>query len=477
MDNNLSFTLNGGLTKGQIKRIHEDALKVLSEVGIDIPCDRALKLLSRHKGVYIEGAKVRYHSDTVETCLKQIIGRTKKNESREEEKFDDLRAKVGGLSLRVLDLNTNEIRNSTTGDLIEMTKLADSLGMEGVAPVIPQGVPSKLQDLIINKVCWENSKNIGGGRITSLDSAEYIYQMAQVAGKPFALPLWILSPLKINVINLEIILKFLDLDRKVPMYVWTMPLMGVTAPITLRGAFVQAVAEAIGGAITLHLISGSDKISFGLDVCPFDMKYANTVYGSPEHNFIGLVQFQIHQFYGFSRMNMKGVNVKGQIKGFKSMGKEPDAQAAAERAMAVFTGALLGAKVFFAAGRIAEDELFSGEQLIIDNEIINYVSRFIKGFEFKDSDSSLELIKEIESGGTYLDHPTTVQGHRRMFWTPELFEYYKLDQWRDRGGKSIRERAREIAKKKIKEHHFEFDRVMQNELDKIYKRASQSLGK
>jgi len=144
--------------------------------------------------------------------------------------------------------------------------------------------------------------------------------------------------------------------------------------------------------------------------------------------------------------------------------------------MAVLVGALLGAEVFHAAGRISEDELFSGEQLVIDNEIINYVSRFVKGFELKEEGSPLKLIKEGVAEGSYLGHPTTAKHYREIFWIPELFEYSKLDQWKGKGGQSIRERAKEIARKKIKEHQFRLDRNMQRELDKVWKKANQSLG-
>jgi trimethylamine:corrinoid methyltransferase-like protein len=46
-----------------------------------------------------------------------------------------------------------------------------------------------------------------------------------------------------------------------------------------------------------------------------------------------------------------------------------------------------------------------------------------------------------------------------------------LRQWQDKGGKSIRERAKDIAKRKIKEHEFELPAEIQRELDRIYQKA------
>jgi len=461
------YTLSGGLSKLEIQNIHKGALKILKELGIGISHHAILRLLSKHKGVAIEGTRVKYEPDLVEICLEQIIGNGGKNDSKGEiKKLEKLEVATGGITCRILDMNTGRIRKPLVSDLVEMTKLADSLNMKGAAPIIPHDIPSETQDLVIHKVCWENSRNIGGGRITSLATAEYVYEMAKVANKPFQLPLWVSSPLQLNTENLDVILHFLD--RNVSVYPCTMPLMGLTAPIFIPAAFTQLVAELLGAAITLQLISKGGKVHLSTgDMCPFDMKYTNAVYGSPEHNLIGLMEMQISRYYGLP--------IATKIKGFKSMGKEPDAQAAAERAMGVLTGALLGANCFFAAGRICEDEVFSGEQLVIDKEIMNYVSRFIKGFEFKNDDLSFQIIKEVGIGGSYLAHATTMENYRQTFWIPELFEYSKLDQWKEKGGKSIRERAREIAKKKIKEHHFELDRHVQKELDEICKRARESL--
>jgi len=465
MTNFLNYTLTGGLTQAQVEKIHQEALQVLNKVGVNVPHPGTLQLLSKCKGVSTEGTRVRYESDVVNTALKEACAAGEDSSKKEKGKSAALKARVGGLTLRILDMDTGKVREAVTSDLIEMTKLADSLGMEGVAPVVPEDINPKLQDLAIHKFCWENSRNIGGGRITSLESAEYIYQIAQIAEKSFSLPLWVSSPLEVNPANLDIIMHFLD--RKVPMHTWSMPLMGVSAPIFPWSAIIQGIAECLGGLTTLELITKGGRATFGLDMCPFDMKYSNAVYGSPEHNLIGLMQFQIFRFYGFPAM---------RIKGFKSMGKAPDAQTATERAMAVLTGALLGAEVFHAAGRISEDELFSGEQLVIDNEIINYVSRFVKGFKFEDEVSSLKLIKEGVAEGSYLGHPSTVKHYRETFWIPELFEYSKLDQWKSKGSQSIREKAREIAKKKIKEHHFQLDRDAKKEINKVWKKAKESLG-
>ena len=115
------------------------------------------------------------------------------------------------------------------------------------------------------------------------------------------------------------------------------------------------------------------------------------------------------------------------------------------------------------------------QQLIIDSEIVKFVSHFIKGFEFSPEKDFLNIIEEGVKEGTFLSHQTILENYKDVYWFPELFEHESLGQWKEKGGKSIRKRAREIAKKKIAEHEFHLSKDMQKELDKIYKKAEEEL--
>ena len=88
-----------------------------------------------------------------------------------------------------------------------------------------------------------------------------------------------------------------------------------------------------------------------------------------------------------------------------------------------------------------------------------------------------DIIKEVveEGRGDFLSHQSTVDNFREAFWVPELFEHYTLRQWQEKGAKPILDRVKEIAKRRISEHHFELERNVQKELDRIYKKTSESL--
>ena len=53
--------------------------------------------------------------------------------------------------------------------------------------------------------------------------------------------------------------------------------------------------------------------------------------------------------------------------------KQPDGQAAAEIGMHTLIASLMGARAFRCAGLLSSGEIYSGEWLVINKEIVDYV--------------------------------------------------------------------------------------------------------
>lgn len=459
----ITHCLAGGPSREQIQRIHAGALRVLDEVGVEITHDEAQKRLSAHKGVSVRDGRVRFAPDLVDRC---VNARSRGSDPPSE----TIRVCTGGLTREILDLETGQIRPAGVRDLVAMTKLADALDMHGYSPVLPQDLPVGLQDIAVHKVCWENSRDIGGGLVCSPRAAEYIYRMSEVAGRPFRYNVWMISPLKIDDSLFDVVLHFVRNELPLKLNVGTLAAAGATAPIFIPGAFVQALAEVFAGVTAFRLLAEDSDITFdettcGIEVNPFDMKYTSYVYGSPENTLIVLFRLALHRFY----------DLPLRAKAFLTMSKQPDAQAAAERAMTAMLAVLAGARELWSAGRISSDEVFSGEQLVIDREIADYVGRIAEGLDFTERDLALDVIKDCTPGKDFISHDTTLENYRRLYRMPNLFEHQLLDQWRATGQASLRDKAREIAGKKIADHEFRLDPDVQAELDRLYSRAAEEL--
>jgi trimethylamine--corrinoid protein Co-methyltransferase len=459
---NIRYSVTGGLTQPQIQRIHDEALGLIERAGIRVAHPPTLRHLSQFAGVSIDGEMVRFRPELVQAA----IAAQWYPEHLTDREFS---INTGAYELNVMDVEDGSLRLATYQDLVDLTKLAHMLGMHGSAPVRPQDVPPLLSELAMYKVSWEYSDRRPGGifdanPISTLKAAEYIYEMAQAADQFLSLGLWMISPMSANAHLLDIIYQFRD--RGLPLWVATMPVAGTTAPIHMMGAYVQSVAELLAGLTLLHLLADGAPIYCSIidsiRAYPFDMKYAAFVYGSPEDLLATLIQVQLNAFYGIPLV----------AKSLLTTSKQPDAQAAAEKAAHTLAAALMGARIFTCAGLLAVDEIYSAEQLVIDHEIVQHVKHVCKGFEFSDETLAVDAIEGVGAApANFLDHETTLANFRATTWQPELFVHTTMRQWRERGSPDVISQARRTARKLIAQHDYEIDADRRRALESIYERA------
>ncbi|MCM8818930.1 MAG: trimethylamine methyltransferase family protein, partial [Candidatus Omnitrophica bacterium] len=97
-----------------------------------------------------------------------------------------------------------------------------------------------------------------------------------------------------------------------------------------------------------------------------------------------------------------------------------------------------------------------------------------KGIEFKIDDSILKIINEGVKEGHFLNNYSTVKNYRDTYWIPDLFEHEPLGSWKV-NKKSVREKAYELYKSKIKEYCYELEQEKRIEIEKIYNYAKSQL--
>jgi len=117
------------------------------------------------------------------------------------------------------------------------------------------------------------------------------------------------------------------------------------------------------------------------------------------------------------------------------------------RRAAVLTNALAGTNfIHLSIGMMEQMLLASYEQCLIDDEILGAAFRIVRGIEATDEDIAYDVIRELgPANGMYLAHEHTVRNLRRVSWFPKLTNRDKWDAWQAKGGKDMRERAREAA--------------------------------
>ena len=315
----LTYYIAGGLSQEQIQRLHEEALGLIERLGLRVMHVPTQKYLADFTGVTIEGEWVRFTSDLVQ---KAIVSQWYPPKLTDRE----FAIVTGAYELNILDMDDGALRKPTYQDLVDMTKLAHSLGMYGSAPVYPLDLPPFLQELALYKVSWEYSDRRPGGifnanPISSVKAAEYIYEMAQAAGQFLSLGLWVISPFMVPSDTLEILYHFRG--RGLPYWIATMPVAGTTSPIFMTGAYLQSLAELLAGLTLIYLLADGApvycSIIDSIRAYPFDMRYGAFVYGSPEDLLATLIQAQLNAHYGIPLV----------AKSLLTTAKQPDAHAAA----------------------------------------------------------------------------------------------------------------------------------------------------
>jgi len=123
-----------------------------------------------------------------------------------------------------------------------------------------------------------------------------------------------------------------------------------------------------------------------------------------------------------------------------SESKIVDGQAGAEAALTLLVDTLSGANLIHDLGYLESGLTFSLAQLVICNEIVDWVEHFVAGFEINDETLALDLIDEVGPDGQHLVTQHT-RDHFREHWYPQVFERDTYDNWLARGGQGLAERA------------------------------------
>jgi trimethylamine--corrinoid protein Co-methyltransferase len=97
-------------------------------------------------------------------------------------------------------------------------------------------------------------------------------------------------------------------------------------------------------------------------------------------------------------------------------------------------------------GTLASGLYGSIEMLVICDELAHMMKRVLRGIAVSDENIGLDVIREVGHQGNFLAHEHTLAHFKQDMFFPVLFRRQTIDQWQDRGAKSILEVAHERVK-------------------------------
>jgi trimethylamine:corrinoid methyltransferase-like protein len=125
--------------------------------------------------------------------------------------------------------------------------------------------------------------------------------------------------------------------------------------------------------------------------------------------------------------------------------KFPSPESSAQKAMTGAITLLAGGNLWVDAGLLSTDEIYSPIQLILDNELIAALKRFVYEFEVSEESIGLETILETGPGRQFLDKDHTAQYYRTEHFQPKMWTRTMLAPWLEEGARLDIDRARELA--------------------------------
>lgn len=444
------------LNDEDLEGIHNAVLEILEEVGVNIAHRPALELMEAH------GCRVDFQRQVVRTpehVLRRHLATAPSRftlyarDPAWDVHLDRRRVyTIGGSSaLHVLGLDGVR-RPATLRDLAELTRLQDALEnlhvMHGI--VNPQDIPQEGFDRILFAAAMENtSRNYYSQALGAQGVRDQVEMAALVAGgleefrrRPFfSIVLCMVSPLIHPPLRVEELMECAEAG--VPVYVEVDAMPGATTPVTLAGTLVEQTANVLTGICLAQMVRPGLPCLYAIASGIMDMATGNYSGGAPETQVLHAATVQVAHFYNLPCQ--AGTGIEATV---------PDAQAGYERGLQILTCALAGADfVHLSVGMLEQMLTASHEQCLIDNEILGAAFRIVRGLEVNRETLAVELIRRVGIGGNYLAEEHTVRHLREVTWFPSLTCRDKWDPWSAAGGKDMRQRAAEQARRILAEHH------------------------
>jgi len=461
------------LSDDQLERIHNASLEILDRTGVCLHDDQALDLFKRAGAKVVGGDRIHFPPGLVEWALSVVPKRVVLCDRHGRRVLPLERNNVffgpGSDCPNILDHQTGERRPGTLQDIVDGIRLCDAL--PNIDFLMSLFVASDIEDqemadrYQMRAMLMNSTKPIlfvttgYEGCVDAVKMAEIVAGgEEELRRNPIcACYINVTDPLRHNAGSLQ---KLMFLAEKgLPTTYTPMVLRGVNGPVTAAGAIALANAGELVGLVLAQLQrEGAPVIHSGGYHDMFDMRTMVGVYESPEGR---NGRAELAHFYGLPVFGLAGA----------SDAKVPDQQAAAEAALSMLIEAFYGVNLIHDVGYLESGKCNSFEQLVMCDEIINYIKRFMQGLQVNDETLALDLIHEVGHTGDFMSTRHTL-GHFREDWYPKLFDRDTFEGWADSGGKTLRQKSQERIDEILSEHRPEpLPADIQQRIDEILNRA------
>ena len=364
-----------------VEAIHDGAMRILEEIGIEFYNDEAIGIL-REAGCTIDGDNVRMGRDFVMEMIAKAPSQfsiTPRN--------PDHTIQIGGKNLLFGNVSSPpnywdmEIGKKVPGNremcrnLLKLTQYFNCIHFAGGYPVEPVDLHASVRhlDVLYDKLTLTDKAmhaySLGKERV------EDVMEMVRIAGglshEEFeATPgmytnINSTSPLKHDYPMIDGCLRLARRGQAIVVTPFT--LAGAMAPVTMAGAVAQSLAEALCAIALFQYVRPGTPCAIGTFTSNVDMKTGAPAFGTPEYIRSTQMTGQMARYYDLP-MRSSGV----------CAANVPDGQSVWETSNSLWAAVQSGTNmVYHAAGWLEGGLIASPEKFIMDCEVLQQIQRYM----------------------------------------------------------------------------------------------------
>jgi trimethylamine--corrinoid protein Co-methyltransferase len=468
------------LEADEIARVHDASLRILAEVGVQLPHGEVLERFA-DSGAQVdhEAERVRIPVELVERSIasagKQfaVYGRDVGKTARfgfGERSYNSIAGEA-----HWIDRPGGRRRPAVLADVAVASRVGDALEHINLVGGMtdPSDVPAPVRCVEVMAQMLKNTTKPIHFWFHDRASAKYLVDMTialrgderRARELPVCYPfLEPISPLRFPFNGVDMLFETARLNLPVP--IGPMAQMGLSAPCTLAATMAQENAEILAGVCVTQLIQPGMPVMYGGIPHAFDMGTTQLIFSGPEQAIFGVAMTQIGKHYGFPVYINVGL----------TDAKRPDAQAGLEAGTTLVLGAAAGADIFGHMGIAGVDQASSLDMLVFQDEVIGFVESALREMDFSDEAFALDVVREVGPGGSYIGTDHTALNFRKALWFPKLLDRQFYDAWLAGGAESLEERCRRRTEELLATHQPEpVDEGTEAAIDEVVAAARRDL--
>ncbi len=422
------------MTPDQIRKVHQDALKVLIRTGVLVDDPKARQVFEKAVGPIGEDHRVRIPEDLVQWAIDAAPSKISIYDRFGEPCFDldgtgnaDTVFGIGVTNLQYQDPATGTIAPFTRANMASTAGLCNSLdGFDFLStPGIIQDMPAMEADQYGVLEMMANTKkpivmliSDWEGFIPALALAEHL--SPNLCERPWLIPY--LNPITPLTLNTETAMKMeAAIERGLPIIFSNYGMSGATCPITPAGTLVLLTAELLMGLVYSQLLKEGAPIILGSLPAAFDMRQAGSFY-SPHTLLLNLACAEMMAHYGVPHCGTSG----------SSNGWGADLLSATTLCTNHITSCLGKVGMVPFVGGCFDSIVFSPEMVVYADDFICQSETFAHGFSIDDEMVGLDDIDMLGPKGNYLMAALTGKFFKSSQFPTKIWPFLSIDKWKKR---------------------------------------------